>query len=51
MFFTQEDYLKIEKWLKARAVKDSQFDEVLDINNISDEDYITFIKNGINSKK
>ena len=50
MFFTQEDYLKIEKWLKARAIKDSQFDEVLDINNISDEDYITFIKNGINKK-
>lgn len=50
MFFTQEDYLKIEKWLKARAVKDSQFDEVLDINNISDEDYIIFIKNGINKK-
>ena len=50
MFFTQEDYLKIEKWLKTRAIKDSQFDIVDSIDGITDYDYFVFLQNGENKK-
>lgn len=31
MFFTHEDYIKIEKWLQARAVKDSMLPEAAEL--------------------
>lgn len=46
MIFTQNDYIKIENWLKARAIKDSQLD--LFSGQLSDDDYITVVQDGIN---
>lgn len=40
MFFTQEDYLKIENWLKARAIKDSQFKEITTYDYPKYSDYV-----------
>lgn len=51
MFFTQEDYLKIEKWLKARAVKDSQFPELIDYDQPNPDDYFVILQgNKTNAK-
>lgn len=51
MFFTQEDYLKIEKWLKARAVKDSQFPELTDYDQPNPDDYFVILQgNKTNAK-
>ena len=51
MFFTQEDYLKIEKWLKARAVKDSQFPELTDYDQPNSDDYFVILQgNKTNAK-
>lgn len=32
MYFTQEDYKKIEGWLKRNSVKDTEFPEAMDLN-------------------
>ena len=51
MFFTQEDYLKIEKWLKARAIKDSQFPELTDYDQPNSDDYFVILQgNKTNAK-
>lgn len=45
MYFTKEDYIKIENWLKKRTVKDSQFPVVQTFN---EGDFITMLKNDTN---
>lgn len=45
MFFTYEDYKKIEEWLKHRAVKDSQFEEADSLNKC---DKIPIVQDGEN---
>ena len=45
MFFTYEDYKKIEEWLKHRAVKDSQFEEADSLNTC---DKIPIVQDGEN---
>lgn len=45
MFFTYEDYRKIEEWLKHRTVKDSQFEEA---TSLDDCDKIPIIQDGDN---
>ena len=40
MFFIKDDYLKIENWLKSRAVKDSDFKVVNSIYGTSDDNYL-----------
>ena len=47
MFFTQEDYKKIENWLKERAVKDTDFNYAGGING---EEYVVIVQNGKNKK-
>lgn len=47
MFFTQEDYKKIEQWLKNSSIKDSEFTEV---DNIKDTDTIVVVQDGDNKK-
>lgn len=47
MFFTQEDYEKIEQWLKNSSIKDSEFTEV---DNIKDTDTIVVVQDGYNKK-
>lgn len=45
MFFTYEDYKKIEEWLKHRTVKDSQFEEA---SSLDDCDKIPILQDGKN---
>ena len=45
MFFTYEDYKKIEEWLKHRTVKDSQFEEA---TSLDDCDKIPIVQDGDN---
>lgn len=45
MFFTKEDYKKIEDWFKHRAVKDSQFPET---DDLGDCDLIPIVQEGEN---
>lgn len=47
MFFTRDDYKKIENWLKERSVKDSQFEEVIDTYPNDD---IMILQNGENKR-
>lgn len=47
MFFTQEDYKKIEQWLKNSSIKDSDFKETEDIK---DTDTIVIVQDGSNKK-
>lgn len=47
MYFTQEDYKKIENWLSKKAVKDSDFQEALPLNG---EEIITVVQSGQNKK-
>ena len=48
MFFTQEDYKKIQIWLNQNAIKDSEFKEAsLPLNEY---DIISFVQNGNNVK-
>lgn len=48
MFFTQEDYKKIQTWLNQNAIKDSEFKEAsLPLNEY---DIISFVQNGNNVK-
>lgn len=48
MFFTQEDYRKIEDYLKRKSIKDTQFDEA--ITPLDGEEEIAFVQNGKNVK-
>lgn len=48
MFFTQEDYLKIQQWLQRNSVKDTEFQEA-DMPFAGNE-IITIIQNGHNKK-
>lgn len=45
MYFTEEDYRKIEKWLNNRAVKDT---ELLEADKLSGQERIAIVQNGIN---
>ena len=47
MYFTQEDYKKIENWLSKKSVKDSDFQEALPLNG---EEIITVVQSGHNKK-
>lgn len=47
MFFTQEDYKKIENWLKARAIKDSEF---IEASSLDGDEYVVIVQNGENKK-
>lgn len=40
MYFTQEDYKKIEEYLKQNAMKDSQF---IKTNELKKDDYIPIL--------
>lgn len=48
MFFTQEDYLKIESWLKKRTIKDTEFNNAE--TPLKGNEMITLIQNGTNVK-
>lgn len=48
MFFTQEDYRKIEEYLKKKSIKDTQFDEA--ITPLDGTEEITFVQKGKNVK-
>ena len=45
MFFTIDDYRKIEKWLQQRSIKDSQFEEALVIKG---DELVPIIQEGQN---
>ena len=49
MFFTQEDYRKIEEYLKLNSKKDTDFED-LAAENITADDYIVIVHNGQNKK-
>ena len=49
MFFTQEDYRKIEEYLKLNSKKDTDFED-LAAENITANDYIVIVHNGQNKK-
>lgn len=48
MFFTVEDYKKIQQWLQHNAIKDTEFH--LKTSVIPDIDILTIVSNGINYK-
>ena len=47
MFFTQEDYRKIEQWLQRNSVKDTEFQEALPLNGL---ETITLVQDEHNKK-
>lgn len=47
MFFTQDDYKKIQEWLQRNSVKDTEFQEAADL--IGNE-VVTLVQNGSNKK-
>jgi prefoldin subunit 5 len=47
MYFTKEDFKKIEEWLRTHSIKESEFDN---IDIIRDNEYITAVQNGINKR-
>lgn len=47
MYFTQEDYRKIEAWLKSRAVKDSEFMQASPLNG---KEWVAILQDGHNKK-
>ena len=47
MFFTREDYKKIENWLKNKSIKDTEF---LTANNLTGEELIVIVQDGENKK-
>lgn len=47
MFFTQEDYKKIEQWLLRNSIKDTEFQESLPVKG---NEWITIIQDGYNRK-
>lgn len=48
MFFTQDDYKKIQAWLTKNSVKDTEFNEA--IMPFNGNETITFVQNGHNTK-
>lgn len=48
MFFTQEDYLKIEEWLKQRAIRNTEFNEVS--LPLKGNEIISVVQEGSNKK-
>lgn len=48
MFFTQEDYRKIEKWLTANSRKDTEFPEAS--LPLKGTEVLPFVQNGMNVK-
>lgn len=49
MYFTQEDYKKIEEYFKQKAYKDTDF-SVLPVRLIKDDDIVAIVHNGTNRK-
>lgn len=47
MYFTQEDYKKIENWLKRNSVKDSEFQEALPFTG---KETISIVQDGYNRR-
>ena len=47
MYFTQEDYIKIENWLQANSVKDTEFPEA---SSLSLNEQLTIIQRGENKR-
>ena len=47
MFFTQEDYRKIERWLQRNSVKDTEFQEALPLKG---EETVAIVQDGHNKK-
>lgn len=47
MYFTQEDYKKIENWLQRNSVKDSEFQEALPFTG---KEIVTVVQDGHNRK-
>lgn len=50
MFFTKDDYLKIENWLKSRAVKDSDFKVINSIYGTSGDNYLVILQDNENKR-
>lgn len=48
MYFTREDYLKIEEWLKQNAIKDTEFKDAE--LPVKEQDTITLVQDGKNVK-
>ncbi len=48
MFFTQDDYKKIQQWLSKNSVKDTEFNEA--IVPFEGNETIAFVQNGHNVK-
>lgn len=48
MFFTQDDYKKIQQWLSKNSVKDTEFNEA--IVPFEGNETIAFVQNGYNVK-
>lgn len=46
MYFTREDYKKIQKWLLSNAIKDTEFD--LAVTPLQGEETVVFVQNGQN---
>lgn len=46
MYFTREDYKKIQKWLLDNAIKDTEFD--LAVTPLQGEETVVFVQNGQN---
>ena len=47
MYFTQEDYKKIENWLHRNSVKDTEFQEALPFTG---KEIVTVVQDGHNRK-
>jgi hypothetical protein len=47
MYFTQEDFKKIQDWLNRHGVKDTELPKA---NNIEGDEIITVVQNGNNKK-
>lgn len=47
MYFSQEDYIKIENWLYKKSIKDSDFEEAEPLNG---NELIAIVQNGSNKK-
>lgn len=45
MYFTQEDYRKIERWLTSKSIKDSDFQEALELDG---SESVAIVQNGFN---
>lgn len=47
MYFTQDDFIKIEQWLQTRTIKDSQFDLVTALNG---DETVPILQDGRNRR-